>query len=312
MRKTKNSICIRKNIGVIALVSIFLILLILSTQYLLSNQTTTSTQAKTIKQSSVKLTSVVRKPKFIIGGNNTTITKWPFVVKLVNHDKFALPNGTYDFIGGSNCTGSIIGKRWILTAAHCAVSESNSNIGIIIGLDDTKLQFPGSTPGSQYLRPVKVKMHKDYSTSTYEGFGVMASADLALLQVDVDIVQSPIQLGNSLDYQNKDVFGVGWGAYLNESGVESLPTRLQELPLDLFKKGWEYDWVDLRYKTKFYDKVLVSYENSGQAISWGDSGGPLVQFNSKLQTYQLIGVVSSGSQFIDVTQYLKWINENMK
>lgn len=44
--------------------------------------------------------------KIIIGGENTTITEYPYIVSLYGRRKF-------------KCGGSILTANWILTAAHC-------------------------------------------------------------------------------------------------------------------------------------------------------------------------------------------------
>ena len=60
----------------------------------------------------------------IIGGNDTQITNWPFMVSI--HFPFTS--------GGHGCGGSLIHPNWVLTAAHCVDGESPEDIQVLVGL----------------------------------------------------------------------------------------------------------------------------------------------------------------------------------
>lgn len=298
----ENNICVEKRITTLLIVVAILSLAALFIAGNVSrNKTSTTANA-----------SIHKSPQKYIGGTTTTVTKWPFVVMIVWDHKVRLPSGEYDLIRARRCTGSIISKRWILTAAHCVGSDSDSDVGIVIGMDDIENQKIGVTPNIKYLRPKKVLKHKDYKVVAIKGKGIMAYADIALLNVDIDLVQQAIPLASQVNYKSTSAYGIGWGLFRSTTDTIELPKQLQELEVKPHKRGFEYFLMDTVSNTQFSDKVLVSYISPGQSIGAGDSGGPLVFLNTTTNLYELVGITSSGPQYTDVTKYTKWIADNMK
>lgn len=56
-----------------------------------------------------------------MGGENGTLGQFPFQVSLRN------PRNRHF------CGGSILSERWVITAAHCAVGQSASDIIVAVG-----------------------------------------------------------------------------------------------------------------------------------------------------------------------------------
>jgi len=274
-------------------------ILLLGSSFLLSNNLTFGTKAAQLIQS---------PPKYI-GGTETTIIKWPFVVMITVDHKVRRINGTYDFLRSRKCTGVIIDKRWVLTAAHCIGSEKDHDIGILIGVDDIVNQTVGESVNAQYMLPLRVIKHESYRVTTYDKGKIMAFADIALLGVGRDIKQNAVEMADRLPSNNNaPVYGIGWGFMLDQSGQRILPTHLQELQMGLPKKGIEYTIADVIRGTKFYDKLIVTYLHENEKSDQGDSGGPLVTFNEQKGLWELIGITSSGMQYTDITQYRAWID----
>ena len=88
----------------------------------------------------------------IMGGFNVTENKYPWVVSL----QVILP-------GKSElthvCTGSILSKTAILTAAHCDLTQRGLTHHIVFGTNDNRL-----TKGN--IKAKKVIPHPDYNTTT--------------------------------------------------------------------------------------------------------------------------------------------------
>lgn len=301
-------ICFKRNTILLFLMSFLLILFVYFMGRFLPKQNT-STFSKAAAPAKKK-SDTQNEPKRYIGGNDTTIAEWPFVVMLTVYSKSLHPDGGYDLLNSRKCTGSIINAHWIVTAAHCVGDDVSNDLGIVIGIDNIDTQTVGTTTHSQYLRPINIKKHEEFKVVDIKG-KAMAHADIALIQVAEEIQQNGVALAKKIDYKATKVFGIGWGAYHDSSGKETLPSIMQELEVTQTPKGLAYTLVDILYGTKFADKVLVSYHLPGEAVSWGDSGGPLVQWNDADGIWELVGVVSSGALFTDVSKYHKWILDSI-
>lgn len=81
----------------------------------------------------------------IVGGFETTIEENPWQVSLQAY-------------GSHNCGGSIIGKKWVLTAAHCASNSSASYLSLRIGSSYRR-------SGGSIVNLSRVVQHKNYNPS---------------------------------------------------------------------------------------------------------------------------------------------------
>ena len=75
----------------------------------------------------------------------------------------ACPNCKYDFMvslqtdgwfGGHFCGGSLVREDWVVTAAHCVIGDSPSNIEVVIGLHNVN-----GTTGQQTRNASEVIIH---------------------------------------------------------------------------------------------------------------------------------------------------------
>jgi secreted trypsin-like serine protease len=113
------------------------------------------------------------------------------------------------------CGASVIGDRWLLTAAHCEVKEGEWAI-----VNRSDLQ----TSGGVKLRVEHVYPHQQYNSTTHDN-------DIALLRLSGDLsstiphisVTAPPAAGGR-------VLAAGWGL-TSENGKQSLLLREVEVPI---------------------------------------------------------------------------------
>ncbi|XP_063973029.1 chymotrypsin-2-like [Diachasmimorpha longicaudata] len=223
------------------------------------------------------------RPK-IVGGYPASEGQFPYQVSL-------------RVKGRHFCGGSIINKRWILTAAHCLRGFNDSAITVVVGT--TKLD-----EGGDIYHSSEVHGHQGYSS-------LFVRNDIGLIHVDEDIEFSdnvkPISLPT--EYFDKSDYPAvlsGWGttSYPGKS-----PNDLQHITLTVI------DQRDCRNASlmRITKKNLCTLNGKGEGACHGDSGGPLVADGVQ------IGVVSWGTPcakgkpdvFTRVYSYIDWINETM-
>lgn len=126
----------------------------------------------------------------IVGGQLAKLGEAPHQVSLRYR--------AYDF---HFCGGSIINKRWILTAAHCVTNFRPSQLEIVAG--NLQLGF-----GGKRYRVEKISSHTGFKYSTVEN-------DIALIKVVKDIKFSKevkaIKLNNRFLEGTEPVTLYGWG-----------------------------------------------------------------------------------------------------
>lgn len=204
----------------------------------------------------------------VVGGSQAEDGAHPFMVSLQR----AGSRGSE----GHFCGGSVVGKRWILTAAHCTVFEPGE-VQAVVGRTDLTAR------GGQVLRVDRMVVHPDYDST--------GSSDVALWHTTKRIKAPRIALArasdDALEAPGTTLTVAGWG--LDAYQVGSVQDRMKELDVRVT--------TDLECQTNALlgfspETEICAAELLGDSCQ-GDSGGPLFGTREDGRVVQ-VGAVSYG------------------
>ncbi|KYN12579.1 Chymotrypsin-2 [Trachymyrmex cornetzi] len=188
---------------------------------------------------------------YIVGGTNALDGAHPYMVSLRR-------NNVSHF-----CGGSIISKRYILTAGHCLIqfTDSKSLKNVTVHAGTNRLNESGYV----YI-PEEAIVHPDYEPD-------LIFNDIGLLRLKTDIQYNKLVQPISIAKTNSVLVGdacflTGWGTltYLGE-----LPDKLQKLNLKVYSQS--------KCKSLFLtvrSSQICAFSQIGEGACHGDSGSPLV------------------------------------
>lgn len=208
---------------------------------------------------------------------------------------------------GDHCAGSIIGSKWILTAAHC---ES---------LFKDRMYVRNKSGKKIRLKVLKSHLHPKYKKGEFN--------DVALLELkqEIDFVVTQLSSIEIADPDFESRGGLpeglmttvyGWGHTREDGGSSSV---LREVDVPLVSR--ETANAKNSYKGKIDNSMLVAGYKEGKKDSCqGDSGGPMVIKDETMGTLTLIGIVSFGDGcgrpnkygiYTNVSYVAEWIQSVM-
>ncbi|XP_050078328.1 trypsin-5-like [Anopheles maculipalpis] len=233
-------------------------------------------------------TSPYLAAKRIIGGFAIDITDAPYQVS-VQRNK------------GHVCGGSILNRKWILSAAHCFDEESLAITTVRVGSSE-------HASGGTVMKLARIIPYPHHSSSTN-------NYDIALLELKDELTFSnkiqPVVLPEQDEPIVEGTMGIvsGWGLTLNEAEsndvlrATNVPTVNQQ---ECNKAYQSYGGI-----TK--QMFCAGYKHGGMDTCRRDSGGPFIAEG------KLIGVVSWGHEcgaagypgvYARVASVREWIREH--
>ncbi|XP_073334998.1 enteropeptidase [Pagrus major] len=231
----------------------------------------------------------------VVGGVDAVKGAWPWTVSLQLKMKHM-------------CGGSLIGRDWVLTAAHCVYGKNVlSWWSVVSGLHS---QTDENSVDVQTRRVDRIIINKQYNKLTKQ-------ADIALMHLEqpVNFTQTvqPVCLPpEGQDFTaGRKCFIAGWGR-LTEQG--SVPDVLQEAEVPLVAQDQCQRWLP-EYKITS-SMLCAGYAEGGIDSCQGDSGGPLMCLDDGHWT--VIGVTSFGfgcgrperpGVYARVSAFTSWIAE---
>lgn len=196
----------------------------------------------------------------IVGGTIIDVSTAPWQVSLKS-----IASGNSHF-----CGGSIISNTWILTAAHCVLGQSASNIKVHCGTtNQTQLS------NGQFVQASQIIIHPNYNTTTSDN-------DIALIRLATPL--SFNQNVKSIEYAsdcnilnsnlNPGVIGTltGWGATTG-SPPFSVTSILKGVQMPIISNS---DANNLNGSSFSLSSNMIAFYQVGSGAAPGDSGGPAV------------------------------------
>lgn len=236
-------------------------------------------------------------PSRIIGGTQIVENKYPWVARL-----------TIEFSSGTSiCSGSLVYKNMVGTAAHCLWDSGISNV------------VAGDKVNVALARPISSDLTTGIDVGVKEAWihhlynPVTSDNDIGVLILDRDITDiEPIPLlspGSGADNVGSQATVIGYGR--DESGFASVTIR--DVDLTIVDNTICIDYLGFPQKNFFN---LLCTNGFFQGPSSGDSGGPLIVTDTD-GVKKLAGITSygfttpnffQGANYTRITHFWSWIS----
>jgi secreted trypsin-like serine protease len=238
----------------------------------------------------------------IVGGQPAQEGAWPWIVAVVSANAPSIFQGQF-------CGASLIHPWYVLTAAHCTYSQNQpiSPSDIFVVVSDYRL----SDSAGQRINVTQIIRHPGYNS------GSSFDNDLALFRLarpaspapSIEVVSSP---PGALENAGLSSTVIGWGN-LNPN-QPAFPDLLYQVSIPLVAQST----CQQSYGGSLTaNMICAGLAAGGKDSCQGDSGGPLMVFDSSVNRWKQLGVVSFGNGcarpnfygvYTRLSRYADWIS----
>ena len=212
-----------------------------------------------------------------------------------------------DLLYAHFCSGTLIPRHWVVTAASCVAQRQATELMVLTGTNS--LNF-----GGEKKKVISIVVHAAYDSRTHEN-------DLALLFLDIPTINAhnaypqlpSVEVEQQLIDDREEVKIAGWGNTY-DFGIKSLDLMEAEAPLVPYQLCSAPDSHGRSLKATM---LCAGYEDGRTDACDGDSGGPATLRNYGSELF--IGIKSWGDcgapkkygVFTRIAPYVGWIRANL-
>ncbi|XP_048453889.1 atrial natriuretic peptide-converting enzyme isoform X1 [Rhincodon typus] len=238
-----------------------------------------------------------RLNKRVLGGRTSRPGRWPWQCSLQSEPS------------GHICGCVLIGRKWVLTVAHCFEGRENAAVwNVVFGINN--LDHPSES--TQTRKVNRIILHPRYNRA-------FVDYDISVVELREEIIETsyvrPVCLPRRNQVAEPDTycFITGWGHTGNR-----VPFKLQEGEVRILSLDRCQSYFDTKTITS---RMLCAGNEPGSVDScMGDSGGPLV-CEQPGKKWTLFGLTSWGSVcftkllgpgvYSNVTHFVEWIERQI-
>ncbi|CAH0702401.1 unnamed protein product [Spodoptera exigua] len=250
--------------------------------------------------------AVPRNPSRIVGGTETTVEEYPYMVNMQY-------SSSGMFAWGQRCGGSLLTSTAVLSAAHCFYEDNDWQWRVVLGTS-----FRNGVGGSVHTIQ-RVIMHPQYIHKIWNNdVAIVRFTAPAVFSNTVQQARIPGTRYNLAD--GSLVTHVGWGRQWTNGPLSEqlLHVDVNVINQEVCAARYAYLKTQPRYEEwpDINEGMLCAgiLDVGGKDACTGDSGGPLAHHGDII-----VGVTSWGFNCADpfypgvsarVTQYTDWILDN--
>ncbi|XP_022123529.2 venom serine protease-like [Pieris rapae] len=214
----------------------------------------------------------IKKVRRIVNGEDTIPNEYPMMAGLLERGKDTIV-----------CGGTIISKRYVVTAAHCVVGKIASNLGVVVGEHDTSRG--DDSPSTKGYAVAGVRIHPNYNNYTYDyDVGILSLTEIIQFSENVMPVCLPFKFAG-YSFTGEKLTVLGWGTIFIGGPKSDV---LQKVQVDVISQN------DCRNNVRsLTPRQLCTYTPGKDACQF-DSGGPLLFTDRETSFLFLSAMVSTG------------------